>query len=150
MPLRVKLNFGDRTMTNGAAEYIGHVAMPSNRRGVVEAVELTFDGTSGTAAPFDIEVIRRSGADNGTWTGNAVITNADPSHTETPQGTYQTFATANPTSLGNVIKTYHVHPQAGIIILDPEEIAGGGGLYYKITNNSGGDLQVRANARVVE
>lgn len=129
------------TLTNGADEFMLHVSAPSNHAIKIWSATFTTNGVSGTAAHFQIDVVRRTGSDDGaSWTTITPVKKS-PGRDETPTGTYQSMAGTIPTgSVGSVAAPFYVHPQGGLSLQDPVEVPGGGGAYIRVRNNSGGDL----------
>lgn len=75
---------------------------------------ISFDGTSATAAPVQVRLLRQS--TDGTATG-AVEAKWDPDSPAANCTAFHSF-TAEPTA-GDVLAHYEVHPQAGLIIQYP-------------------------------
>lgn len=139
------------TMTNGADEFLLHIGAPSNHAIKLWAATVMFNGTSGTAAHCQVDLVRRSGADDGSSWTTVTPVKKSPGRDETPTGTYQTMAGTIPTgSVGSVAAPFYVHPQGGLSLQDPVEIPGGGGVYIRVRNNSGGDLNASLHAVVEE
>lgn len=98
----------------------------------VNGAWVSFDGVSNTAEPVLVEILRQTTA--GTMTARNPLKTKD---TSTALGaTGGVNASAEPTA-GDVLKTFHLHPQAGVIIpldFDKEiEVPGGGRLGIRIT-----------------
>lgn len=120
------------TLVAATAKTVLQLVAPANVILAVNGAWVSFDGTSNTAEPALIEILRQTTA--GTMTARNPLKTKDTS--TALQATGQVNATAEPTA-GDVLKTFHVHPQAGVIIpldFDKEiEIAGGGRLGMRIT-----------------
>ncbi len=82
---------------------------PTNHRVAITSFGVFFDGTSVTAEPVVVRVLRQSSA--GTMS-TQVAAAMDGSVTETILSTAQYNATAEPTA-GNVLLSFEVHPQQG-------------------------------------
>jgi hypothetical protein len=105
---------------------------PANVILAVNGAWVSFDGISNVAEPVLVEILRQTTA--GTMTARNPLKTKDTS--TALQATGQVNATAEPTA-GDVLKTFHLHPQAGAIIpldFDKEiEVPGGGRLGMRIT-----------------
>lgn len=104
----------------------------SHRRVKIRGFSVAFNGTSATAEPVLVRLLRQTTA--GTMSsGNARVINAA---TETPQAAVTINATTNPTA-GNVLYETLVHPQGGLNIFFPPdempEIPGGGRVGLELT-----------------
>lgn len=98
----------------------------------VHKASITFDGVSNTAVPVKIEILRQTTA--GTATARNPLKTKD---TSTALGTTGSEnATAEPTA-GDILETFHIHPQAGGVFALPLEneieIPGGGRLGIRAT-----------------
>jgi|CXWL01.1.fsa_nt_gi hypothetical protein len=114
------------------AKTVAQLVAPANTILAVNGAWVSFDGISNTAEPAIVEILTQTTA--GTMTSRTPQKTKD---TSTALGaTGGVNASAEPTA-GNVLKTFHVHPQAGVIIpldFDKEiEIAGGARLGMRIT-----------------
>lgn len=114
------------------AKTVLQLVAPANTVLAVGGFELSFDGVSNTAEPVIIQLLRQTTA--GTMTSRTPLKTKDRSTALAATG--QENATANPTA-GDILKTFHVHPQAGVIYpfnIDGEiEIAGGARLGLNLT-----------------
>jgi hypothetical protein len=111
--------------TGTSAKTLLQIVAPSNHRVKVVAWGIYFDGTSSTAEPILVRLLRQTTA--GTMT-SLTPTKLDDSLSETLQVTAQHTATAEPTA-GDVLKRVEVHPQSGYEEHCPygqEYIVGGG------------------------
>lgn len=112
---------------------IAQIVAPANQIVVVQGVTITFDGTSNTAEPALVEILRQTTA--GTMTARNPLKKKDRS---TALGTTgQVNATVEPTA-GDILASFHIHPQAGIdkplSLPDGEiEMAGGTRLGIRVT-----------------
>lgn len=114
------------------AKTVAQIVAPTNQSLAIHGISVTFDGTSNTAEPAIVEVLRQTTA--GTMTARNPLKTKDTS--TALQATGQVNATAEPTA-GDVLRAFHIHPQAGAVIPLPLEreivVAGGGRLGIRIT-----------------
>jgi len=119
----------------------------ANQRVKVKEISISFDGTSNTATPIYVEVVRQTSA--GTITNTTTLRKVDPDFTETLQTTCKDTATAEPTDSGDVPMAELVHPQTGFLWQAPFagelKIPGGGRLGVRVTAAA----NVNASVRVV-
>lgn len=111
------------------------ITAPAHQRVKIKSVELFGFGTSNTDTPVQLDIIAITTDGTGTaGTFNPV----DQDTTETPQSTFKTNYSAEPT-YGNTLRTLAVHPQTGLAVFFPlnEEIVlkGGGMIGFKLTPN---------------
>jgi hypothetical protein len=102
------------------------VVAASNHRIKILGIEVYFKGIVGTDAPIRVRILRQTTA--GTMSSLTPVKNCDGDD-ETLQTTAQHTATAEPTA-GDILKTWEVHPQTGLVFLFPmgqEIIVKGGG-----------------------
>ena len=112
-------------LSAATAKTIVQIVAPSNHRLKVLAWGTYFDGTSSTAEPVQVVLMRQTTA--GTMSSLTPVKN-DDSIAETLQTTAQHTATVEPTS-GDVLKRIEVHPQSGYeeqCAYGTEYIVGGG------------------------
>lgn len=111
-------------LTAATAKTVVQIAAPANQRLKIKRWGVFFDGTSGTAEPIQVRLLKQTSA--GTMSSLTPVLQVAGS--ETPQVTAQHTATAEPTA-GDVLDMAEVHPQSGyevIIPFDmPIEVAGG-------------------------
>jgi long-subunit fatty acid transport protein len=108
--------------------------------GIITAVQeilISFDGTSNSAAPVNIEIARQTTA--GTATARNPLKTKDTS--TALQLTGQEDASAEPTK-GDVLTVFHIHPQAGVVYSVPlpdgeYELASSGRLGIIVTAPAG-------------
>ena len=116
----------------GTAKTVLQVIAPTNQRLRVRRYSVAFDGTSATAEPVQIRVLRQSTA--GTMSSLTPVKLSAGS--ETVQATAQHTATAEPTA-GDVLDAFECHPQSGFDVVLPAdmpiEIPGGGRLGIECT-----------------
>ncbi|MBC7294468.1 MAG: hypothetical protein H5T84_10295, partial [Thermoleophilia bacterium] len=98
---------------------------PANQSVAIFGASITFDGTSNTAEPVSIQLLRHTTA--GTSTARNPLKTKDTS--TALQTTGGENYSAEPTA-GDILRTWHVHPQAGAIVpllLEREIVVPGGG-----------------------
>jgi len=103
----------------------------------IQGIDLSFDGTSNTAEPVEVILVRTTTAGAGTT--------RNPLKTKDTSATLQLTGTEDHSSEGtngDILKTFHVHPQAGVVypfpLPDGElEIPGAGRLALKVTAPAG-------------
>lgn len=119
--------------TGTSLKTIIQVVAASNHRCVIKEWSISFQGTSNSAAPILVEVLRQSTA--GTMSSLTPVKN-NSGDDETLQTTAQHTATAEPTA-GDVIDSVLVHPQTGYTWQAPFGseliIVGGGRLGIRVT-----------------
>lgn len=120
---------------------------PTNQRLKVKEISISFNGTSNTATPILVEVVRQTGA--GTMSA-LTLRKADPDDTETIQTTAQQNATVEPTDSGDVPMAEYVHPQTGFLWQAPFGgeiiVPGGGRLGIRVTAGASVSANVRIGA----
>lgn len=119
-------NTAEVALSAATAKTVLQVTAPTNQRVKVLRVGIFFDGTSPTAEPVQVRVLRQTTA--GTMTSLTPV-KTDGSLSETIQSTAQHTASAEPTA-GNVLEALEIHPQGGREIIYPfgqEPIIQGGG-----------------------
>lgn len=112
--------------TGTALKTLMQLVAAANQRVKLLEIGISFHGISNTDNPIQVDLMYQSTA--GTMTGLTCLA-IDPDLTETIQTTAQHTATVEPTA-GNVIATWAVHPQTGIVYQVPrgdEPIIKGGG-----------------------
>lgn len=110
-------------LSGGTAKTVLQIVAPSNQALMLKGLQCTFDGTSSTATPGLIQLVRQSTAGTMSSATPKKCPRADEG--ETLQSTAQYNATVEPTA-GDVDRMWHVHPQLGFIYEFPF------GDYYKI------------------
>ncbi len=128
---RMKLSVtteGEVGLVAATAKTILQLVAAANTRVAVRGFSVSFDGTSGSAEPVQVDVLRQTGA--GTGGSAATPVKEDGLGSETIQTTAQkNIATTEPTA-GDVLRRYQIHPQTGAEFkfgLDEELIIPGGG-----------------------
>ncbi len=99
------------TLTGATAKTIVQILAPTNQRVKVLGWRVSFAGNSGTAVPVVVRVLYQTTA--GTMSALTPKKTQRPVGSETIQTTALHTATVEP-SAGDVVKTYHIHPQTGI------------------------------------
>lgn len=112
-------------LTAAVARTVLQIAAPANQRVRVERIGVFFDGTSATAEPVQVEVVRQTTA----GTMSALAPKATQPASESIQTQAQHSATIEPTA-ADVVDAVEVHPQTGYEVVYPfgqEIIVPGGG-----------------------
>lgn len=91
------------------AKTVLHLLAGTNVRFVIQAVTLSFDGTSNTAEPVLVRLVRQTTAPTGT-TRNPLKKDSDISTALLVTGLEN--VSVEPTD-SDIMLTYHIHPQAG-------------------------------------
>jgi hypothetical protein len=101
----------DPIATGTGTKTLLQVKAASNVRIKIQEWSISFQGTSNTAAPIQVELLRQTSA--GTMGTSASTLKKDPDDmTETLQTTIQDTASSEPTA-GDILDTQFVHPQLG-------------------------------------
>jgi hypothetical protein len=131
--------------TGTAAKTIIQVVAAANHAVLIKEMSVAFAGTSNTAAPILVEVVRQT--DAGTSTALTPVKDPDDS-AETLQSTARHTATAEPTTT-DVLMSEYVHPQTGYTWQAPfgQAIKVGGGDRVGIRVTAGADIS--SSARMV-
>lgn len=123
---------GEIAASVGAAKTVLQVAAAANHPIAVKGVSASFDGTSASAEPIQVDLLRQTTA--GTMSAGTPVEETNTG--TTLQTTSQINATVEPTA-GNVLRRWEVHPQSGIMekftIEDEIIVAGGGRLGLRVT-----------------
>ena len=110
---------------------------PANTIVAVTGVDVTFDGVSNSAIPVIVQLQRV--ATTGTGTGRNPLKTKDTSTALATTG--KENDTVEPGTPGNIMRIFHVHPQAGVIyqlpIRDEVEVPGAGLIALRITAPAG-------------
>lgn len=112
-------------LTAATTKTVIQLVAASNHRVALLRWSVWFDGTSASAEPVQVELLRQTTA--GTMSSLTPV-KVDDSLAETLQTTAQHTATAEPTA-GDILACKEVHPQTGYEVLYPlmqEMIIGGG------------------------
>jgi len=94
---------------SGAWKTLVQVVAASNHRVKVEEIIISFKGTSNTATPIRVDILRQT--DAGTASALTLV-KLDDSAGETLQTTAQHSASVEP-SAGDVLASQYIHPQGG-------------------------------------
>lgn len=123
------------------AKTVVQIVAPANQRLKVVSWGVFFDGTSPSAEPVQVRLLRQTTA--GTMTALTPVNQGVGS--ETIQSTAQHTATAEPTA-GNVLRSREVHPQSGYECIFPlgQEVLVPGGGRLGIECTAPGTVNVRA------
>jgi hypothetical protein len=95
--------------TGTAVKTLLQIVAAANHAALIDEISISFNGTSNTAEPIRVDVLRQTTA--GTMTALTLVKDPDD-WDETIQTTAQHTATAEPTA-GDVLMTEYVHPQQG-------------------------------------
>lgn len=129
------------TLSSATAKTILRVKAPAAQRVKVSGASVSFAGTSGTAAPVKIRLLRQT--TDGTFTSLTPKATCLLASGESISSTAGHTATAEPTA-GDVIREFHVHPQTGYfpLMLPGQEIiiGPGGRLGIECTAPAGVDV----------
>jgi len=129
----------DEIATGTSDKTLVQVVAASNHALLINAISISFKGTSNTAAPIEVQIVRQTTA--GTMSSLTPVKNPDDS-AETLQVTAQHTATSEPTST-DVLARELVHPQTGhtfpLKALN-EAIKVGGGDRLGVLVNAGADV----------
>ncbi len=136
------------TLAAATAKTVIQLVAPSNHRVAILGFGVFFDGTSVTAEPVQVRVLRQTTA--GTMSALTPVA-LDGSVGETIQSTAQHTASAEPTA-GNVVDVLEVHPQQGYEVMYPlgQEIILQGGGRIGIECTAPATVNVRAKIRFEE
>lgn len=109
---------GVTAATAGTAKTVLNLISASNRAAKLTEVGIGFIGASGSAKPVLVELC--TSTQGGAGSGSSSVTPAplDPGDASTAQATAAKGYTSEPTTL-TVIKSWRVHPQAGLVIQFP-------------------------------
>ncbi len=121
-------------LTGGVAKTVLQLVAPANQALMIKGFQLTLDGTSSTATPGLVQLMKQTTA--GTMSAATPVKFPRTDEGETLQGTAQYNATAEPTA-SNVYRSWGIHPQLGFIYEFPY------GEYAKCVG--GGRLGLKAN-----
>lgn len=117
---------GEIALTAATAKTVLQIVAAANHRVKVLGLSIFGKGIVATDTPIKVRLLRQTTA--GTMSAATPVKNSDGDD-ETLQTTGQHTATVEPTA-GDVLATYEVHPQTGLVIFFPfgqEVIVKGGG-----------------------
>ena len=153
--LTVPSTGGLTMVTNTAIKTLLQILAPANQRVTVHEWDISFNGTSNTAAPILVEIVRQTGA--GTGLNAAVLVKDNNSDQETLQssglyGILTTVNTAEPTDSSVVPFADFVHPQQGYAwratVGKEEQVQGGTRLGMRVT--AGASINVAGRLKAQE
>ncbi len=124
--------------TGTSAKTLLQIVAVANHKVLIDEISISFNGTSNTATPIRVRVLRQTTA--GTMSALTLVKDPDD-WDETIQTTAQHTATAEPTA-GDVLLVEHVHPQQGYTWQAPfgRALAIGGGDRLGIEVLAGADV----------
>lgn len=128
--------------TGTSAKTLLQLVAASNHGVLIDEISISFAGTSNTAAPIRVDVLRQTSAGTMTAGGtNSTIVKDPDDSDETLQTTIQDTATGEP-SAGDVLMTEYVHPQTGYTWQAPfgRQIKIGGGDRLGIRTTAAADV----------
>jgi len=102
--------------TGTSAKTVLQLVAASNHRVLISRLGIYFDGTSATAEPIQVRILRQTTA--GTMSSLALV-KLNSADDETLQTTAQHTATVEPTA-GDVLSVAEVHPQGGYEVIFPQ------------------------------
>lgn len=131
--LQAYVNVPSTSLTSATAQTAVQLVAPTNQRVQLLGYGFYFDGTSNSAQPVQIRLLRQTTAGTASAGTPKLV---EKELTETIQTTAQITFTVEPTP-GDVLKTFTVHPQLGYEYLAPlgqeDIVQGGGRLGFEIT-----------------
>lgn len=118
---------------------------PTNQRGLIQGWGVYFDGTSTTAEPVQVEVLRQTTAGTGAGSPPTAKIRKPAGAAETVQFAAAHNFSAEPTA-GDILDAVEVHPQQGYEVIFPEgeeiDVGGAGRIAIRCTAPAG--VNVRA------
>lgn len=116
---------GEIALTAATAKTVLQLVAPTNQRLHLKGFGISFDGTSSSAEPVQVDILKQTTA--GTMSSATPVKDGDPG-SETLQATAQKNATSEPTA-GDVLRRYEIHPQGGGYerVFEPGELCIPGG-----------------------
>lgn len=138
----------DEIATGASKKTLLQLVAAANHRVLVKELSISFDGTSNTADPIQVEVARQS--DAGTMSSLTLL-KVDPDDDESIQTTAQHTATGEPTETA-VIMREQVHPQGGYTWQAPfgGELVINGGDRLAVVVTAGADVNAVVRAFIEE
>lgn len=132
--------------TGTAAKTLLQIVAASNHKVKIDEISISFNGTSNTAEPIRVDVLRQTTA--GTMSSLTLVKDPDD-WAETIQTSAQHTATGTEPTSGDILLTEYVHPQQGYTWQAPfgrEIIIGGGDrLGIRVTAVASVNAVVRAS-----
>lgn len=146
--LLIHIPSGEVSLSAGVAKTALEVTAAANHRVKLLGVEIFFKGISTTDTPVKVDLARIT--TTGTGTAGTALKN-DVDDDETIQTTFEFASSVEPT-YGNVIKTWEVHPQTGLIFYFPmgQEIVINGGDLFGVRCNAAQAQTVSVNLLIEE
>ncbi len=133
--LNLQVNCGEISVTSTTKTFCT-IKAPANQRLRIKGIEVFGKGTSNTDTPVKLEIGTVT-ADSVGGTSAPTVSAHDGDYAETPQATYKTGYSSEPT-YGNIYRTWEVHPQIGLIVYfplhDEIKIKGGAELGIRLTS----------------
>lgn len=117
---------GEIALSAATAKTILQLVAAANHKVAIRGFSVSFDGTSVTAEPVQVDLLRQTSAGTG---GGSATPVAEDTSSETIQTTALKGITSEP-SAGNILRRYNVHPQTGFEVRfnsDDELVVPGGG-----------------------
>lgn len=120
--------------TGTSTKTVLQLVAPANQALRITEVGISFQGTNNTNEPINVELVRQSTAGSG---GAAVTpTKLDDDVAMAVQATAQKNITAGTETSGDILKSWAVHPQTGLVYtindLAPVIVKGGGRLGIRV------------------
>jgi hypothetical protein len=147
--LQFELAVPSIALTAATAKTVAQIKAPANQRVKILGFGFYFDGTTNTAVPVQLRILRQSTA--GTMSGATPVAD-EPELTETIQSTCQTNATAEPT-LSSTLRVISIPAYNGMYECPAafgQEIIIGGGGYLGFEMNAPAGVNVRGWIRAEE
>jgi hypothetical protein len=118
-----------------AKTVLQYVSPNANTLSAIQEILISFDGTSNTAVPVVVQVLRKSAA--ATMTAQARAKLKDTSTALVTDNANTGYNASGEGTDGSVLITFHIHPQAGAIYTIPlpdgeVEVAGSGIIALKV------------------
>jgi hypothetical protein len=138
---------GEVSVTSTAKTFLTMKA-PANQRLKIKGIEIFGKGISNTDTPVKVELgIITTDGETGTATAVTAVPN-DNDLGETPQGTYYKNYGTEPTTYGNILKTWEIQPQTGLVFYFPVgseiKLKGGTELGIRLTSNQNETMSLTA------
>ena len=140
--LRCAIQIAETSLSAATAKTVMQLVAPANQRLKVARVGVFFNGTSTTAQPVQVRVLRQTSAGTMSALTPVKLNNSDG---ETIQSTAQQNASAEPTA-SDVYDVWEIHPQSGYDVMYPlgQELVVKGGDRLGIECTAQATVSVRA------
>lgn len=115
--VRVSIPSGEVSLSAATTKTVLSAQAAANHRALVKSVKLFFKGIVTTDTPVKVDLIRITAA-SGTATGSTEV-KLNEADNETIQTVGRHNFTAEPT-VGDIIETWEVHPQTGLVVFYPQ------------------------------